>query len=65
MANHAHRLPALAFDKLRDQVATASALCAEDQILDLADVLHDAIRRRRSVRFGAFAEPRERERLYG
>lgn len=65
MASHSHRLPSLVFEKLRDQVATASALCAEDQILDLADVLHDSIRRRRVARFGAFAEPRERQRLHG
>lgn len=65
MASHTHRLPVRAFEKLRDQMATAAALCGEDQILDLADVLHDAIRRRRVARFGSFYGERPRERLYG
>ena len=63
MASHAHRLPTRVFDKLRDQMATASALCAEDQILDLADVLHDAIRRRRVARFGHLDDDRQVRRL--
>ena len=38
------------FERLREQIATAAALCAEDQLLDLADGLHEAIRRRREQR---------------
>ena len=36
-----------AFDRLQDQVAVAIALCSDAQILDLADSLHAALRRRR------------------
>lgn len=38
------------FERLREQLATASALCSEDQLLDLADGLHEAIRRRHEAR---------------
>jgi hypothetical protein len=38
------------FERLREQLATASALCSEDQLLDLADGLHEAIRRRHADR---------------
>jgi hypothetical protein len=40
------RLRTETFERLREQIATASALCSEAQILELADGLHDAIRRR-------------------
>lgn len=43
-------LPPPAFERLREQMATAVALCADDQILTLADDLHDALRRRRAAR---------------
>lgn len=39
-----------AFERLREQVATAAALCTDDQLLILADSLHDARRRRREHR---------------
>ncbi len=46
MASIGPRLKHETFEKLREQVATASALCSEDQLLELADDLHAAIRRR-------------------
>ncbi|NBB15411.1 hypothetical protein GVN21_08585 [Caulobacter sp. SLTY] len=39
-----------AFERLREQMATAAALCTDDQLLILADSLHDARRRRREHR---------------
>jgi len=39
-----------AFERLREQMATAAALCTDDQLLILADSLHDARRRRRENR---------------
>lgn len=54
---HAHRrLSKDAFEKLRVQLATASALCADDQLLDLADDLHDSLRRRKNKRHGWAAD---------
>ncbi len=44
------QLQAPAFERLREQLATAVALCGDDQILNLADDLHDALRRRRAGR---------------
>jgi hypothetical protein len=38
------------FERLREQLATASALCSNDQLLELADGLHETIRRRRARR---------------
>lgn len=46
-----HQLQPDAFERLREQLATAIALCDDDQILSLADSLHDALRRRRAARF--------------
>lgn len=43
-------LSAEAFERLREQMATAAALCTDDQLLILADSLHDARRRRREHR---------------
>ncbi|RYF93064.1 MAG: hypothetical protein EON95_10205 [Caulobacteraceae bacterium] len=47
-----HQLQPEAFERLREQLATAIALCDDDQILSLADGLHDALRRRRAARYG-------------
>lgn len=46
MRHSGPRLKAETFARLREQIATASALCSEDQLLELADGLHDTIRRR-------------------
>jgi hypothetical protein len=45
-----HQLQSTAFQRLREQMATAIALCDDQQILSLADDLHDALRRRRAAR---------------
>lgn len=42
------RLGDEAFERLREQVAAAAALCSEEQLLELADALHGCIRRRRN-----------------
>ncbi|WGM39030.1 hypothetical protein [Caulobacter sp. NIBR1757] len=47
-----HPLRPAAFERLREQLATAVALCDDAQILSLADGLHDALRRRRAARHG-------------
>ena len=58
------RLRKETFERLREQIATASALCSEDQLLDLADGLHDTIRRRHRERGqAAIALQKLRERL--
>ena len=45
---HRHRqLSRRAYESLSEQVATAIALCSDEQVLDLADALHDTLRRRR------------------
>lgn len=44
-----------AFEALREQIATAVALCSDEQVLDLADGLHDTLRRRRSAEGRTFA----------
>jgi hypothetical protein len=51
MAEHRELAPE-AFERLREQIATASARCSDDQILTLADGLHDVIRRRSARRAG-------------
>ncbi|HYE46450.1 MAG TPA: hypothetical protein VEA44_11840 [Caulobacter sp.] len=48
-AEHPQLSPA-AFERLREQLATAAALCSDDQLLILADGLHDTRRRRRCHR---------------
>ena len=53
---HRH-LSRRAYDALREQLATAVALCSDEQVLDLADGLHDTLRRRRSAAGRTFAEP--------
>jgi hypothetical protein len=50
MASAERRLNLETFERLREQLATAAALCGDDQLLELADNLHEAIRRRRGVR---------------
>jgi hypothetical protein len=50
MAGTSRRLSMQAFDRLREQLATASVLCADDQLLELADGLHESLRRRRNIR---------------
>jgi hypothetical protein len=50
MAKADHILQPTTFERLREQVATAAALCDHKQLLTLADDLHDAIRRRRDHR---------------
>ena len=50
MSTPHHQLQPAAFERLREQLATAVALCDDDQILALADGLHDALRRRRAAR---------------
>ena len=53
---HRHRqLSRRAYESLREQVATAIALCSDEQVLDLADALHDTLRRRRSAEGRTFA----------
>lgn len=51
MAHSDHVLRPDSFERLREQLATAAALCDHGQILTLADDLHDAIRRRRANRY--------------
>ena len=48
MPHRYRELSGIAFEALREQIATAVALCSDEQILDLADGLHDTLRRRRS-----------------
>ena len=52
MAQAHRRLSKDAFEKLREQLATASVLCSDEQLLDLADDLHDSLRRRKDRRHG-------------
>lgn len=53
---HKHRqLSRIAFEALREQLATAVALCSDEQVLDLADGLHDTLRRRRAAEGRTFA----------
>jgi hypothetical protein len=53
---HRHRhLSRRAYESLREQIATAVALCSDEQVLDLADALHDTLRRRRSAEGRTFA----------
>jgi hypothetical protein len=47
MRSYHHCLTEPAFDRLLEQMATAAALCSDVQVLELADCLHDALRRRR------------------
>ncbi|MDQ0466560.1 hypothetical protein QO010_004355 [Caulobacter ginsengisoli] len=66
MASAGPRLKHETFERLREQIATASALCSEDQLLELADGLHAAIRRRHGERGRSYEAPalqRLRERL--
>lgn len=51
MPSNNHSLRPESFERLREQLATAAALCSEHQLLELADGLHDAIRRRRQSTF--------------
>lgn len=51
MSSPHHQLRSVAFQRLREQMATAIALCSDTQILALADDLHDALRRRRAARY--------------
>ena len=54
--SHRHRhLSRRAYESLREQIATAVALCSDEQVLDLADALHDTLRRRRSAEGRTFA----------
>ncbi len=39
-----------AFERLCEQLAAAAALCSDAQVLDLADSLHDALRRHRNAK---------------
>lgn len=57
MSHHHRQLSRPAYESLREQVATAVALCSDEQVLDLADALHDTLRRRRSSPGHAFAGP--------
>jgi len=50
MTDDEHALRPKTFERLREQLATAGALCDSRQLLMLADDLHDAIRRRRAPR---------------
>lgn len=43
------------YESLREQIATAAALCSDEQVLDLADALHDTLRRRRAGEGRSFA----------
>ena len=56
MSGPHHQLQPTAFQRLREQLATAIALCDDGHILTLADDLHDALRRRRAARH-AHEEP--------
>lgn len=56
LPRHRH-LSRRAFEALREQLATAVALCSDEQVLDLADGLHDTLRRRRAADGRTFAEP--------
>lgn len=47
MKSYNHCLTETTFERLREQVTTAAALCSDTQVLELADCLHDALRRRR------------------
>lgn len=46
-----------AFERLREQVAVAAALCDDEQVLELADCLHSILRRRRSQRSEGASPP--------
>ena len=48
---HHRELNAKAYESLREQIATAVALCSDNQVLDIADALHDTLRRRRASHY--------------
>jgi hypothetical protein len=56
MTHTHHRLTRQGFEQLREQVATAASRCADDQLLELADGIHDTLRRRRDERHGDLAD---------
>ncbi len=60
MSSSHHQLRPLAFERLREQLATAVAFCDDDQVLALADGLHDALRRRRTACFQQDQKPEAR-----
>lgn len=52
-------LTAETFDRLERQLALVCQDCSEEQLLDLADDLHEMIRKRRQRRLGrSFERPR-------
>lgn len=57
---HHQPLNTKAYEALREQIATAIALCSDSQVLDIADALHDTLRRRRAAHYETpeFAAPR-------
>jgi hypothetical protein len=57
MPHRDRHLSRRAYEALREQLATAVALCSDEQVLDLADGLHDTLRRRRTLEGRAFAAP--------
>ena len=50
MASYHRELGEEAFQRLREQIAAAAALCSDEQLLELADGLHGCLRRRRQTR---------------
>ncbi len=46
---HHRRLCEDAYERLREQMAAAVALCSDEQVLDLADAMHATLRRRRAA----------------
>ena len=59
MPHRDRHLSRRAYESLREQVATAVALCSDEQVLDLADGLHDTLRRRRTLEGRTFASAPE------
>jgi hypothetical protein len=55
MPHRGRQLSRRAYESLREQIATAVALCSDEQVLDLADGLHDTLRRRRTMEGRTFA----------
>lgn len=45
------KMSSMAFERLQEQVAAATVFCSREQMLILADQLHDAIRRRQQRRW--------------
>jgi hypothetical protein len=58
------RLDEQAFERLCEHMAVAIVHCSDQQVLDLADSLHAALRRRRRAARGGSDRPSDPAELY-